>query len=121
MTLDFPKGGSGEIVHALVRGVTKTGGGRVLTRHHVEEVIVEGGAAVGVRVRDLRGKAIKTILAKRAVVSNIDMWNTRQLVKEGGSDAFDVMMSDMLKTTPKLASFIHYQRKPQLTSLHSGL
>lgn len=112
MTLDFPKGGSGEIVHALVRGVTKTGGGRVLTRHHVEEVIVEGGAAVGVRVRDLRGKAIKTILAKRAVVSNIDMWNTRQLVKEGGSDAFDVMMSDMLKTTPKLASFIH---------LHAGI
>ena len=49
-------GGSEAIVSALVRGVEKYGG-RVLLRSHVDEVLVEGGRAVGVRLRQRGGSA----------------------------------------------------------------
>jgi phytoene dehydrogenase-like protein len=42
VTLDFPKGGSGGIVNALVRGVTKHGS-KVCVNCHVEEILVENG------------------------------------------------------------------------------
>ena len=111
VTLDFPKGGSGAIIDALVRGLKKKGGKLVL-RSHVEEVLVENGQAVGVRVRDPRGGEAREVKATKAVVSNADMWNTRKLVAEGACSSFDDSMASMLRTTPKLASFIH---------LHAGI
>ena len=48
--LEFPKGGSQAIVDALARGTAKHGG-RVHTRSHVEEIVLEGGRAAGVRLR----------------------------------------------------------------------
>lgn len=53
------------------RGVKKNGG-RVLLNAHVEGIELEGGRAVGVR---LRGGA--RICARRAVVSNASMWDTQ--------------------------------------------
>ena len=49
--MDFPKGGSGALVAALERGVVKNGNGNVIRRATVEEIIVEDGKAVGVRVK----------------------------------------------------------------------
>lgn len=49
-TIDFPLGGTASVVQALVRGLEKNGG-RLLLRSHVEEVVIEGGKAVGVRLR----------------------------------------------------------------------
>lgn len=40
--LDYPVGGSGAVVAALVRAVTKGGRGTVHLSHHVEEICVEG-------------------------------------------------------------------------------
>ena len=75
VTLDFPKGGSGAIIDALVRGVTKYPNCQVITRKHVTKVLInnENGEACGVEYRDERGtqKSISTIHAKVAVVSNI--------------------------------------------------
>jgi phytoene dehydrogenase-like protein len=49
--MDFPKGGSGQIAAALARGVTKHAGCSVRTSCSVEEILVEEGRAVGVRLK----------------------------------------------------------------------
>ncbi|MEW5302257.1 MAG: hypothetical protein WDW36_005059 [Sanguina aurantia] len=54
--IEYPMGGSASIVGALVRGIEKHGG-RVVLRAHVEEVVVEGGRAVGVRLRGGAGSS----------------------------------------------------------------
>eukprot|EP00238_Polyblepharides_amylifera_P011578 CAMPEP_0196581954 /NCGR_PEP_ID=MMETSP1081-20130531/36644_1 /TAXON_ID=36882 /ORGANISM="Pyramimonas amylifera, Strain CCMP720" /LENGTH=517 /DNA_ID=CAMNT_0041902375 /DNA_START=202 /DNA_END=1755 /DNA_ORIENTATION=+ len=75
--LEFPIGGSQAIVNALVRGLTKNGG-KLRLGSHVEEVLVEGGRAVGV---SLRGGA--QILASDAVISTATVWDTMRLLPEG--------------------------------------
>jgi phytoene dehydrogenase-like protein len=106
VTLDFPKGGSGAIIDALIRGLRKTGG-KIVFQSHVEQVIVENGEAVGVVVRDQRSKQTSSYRASKAVVSNIDAYHTRKIVPSGASKDFDDAMMVMTKSTPKLASFIH--------------
>lgn len=49
--LEFPKGGSGAIVEALVRGLEKNGG-RLELNAHASEILVEGERAVGIRLRN---------------------------------------------------------------------
>ena len=46
----FPVGGASQIAKRAVEGI-EAKGGRVLTRARVEEILVEGGRAMGVRVR----------------------------------------------------------------------
>ena len=82
--MDFPKGGSGAIADALARGVTKHAGSSVTTSASVEEVLVEDGRAVGVRL-----KGGRTIRARKAVVSNADLHNTFKLVPEGKHAGLD--------------------------------
>ena len=72
-------GGSGAVVDALVRAVTKTGTGRVFLNAHVQNIVVEGGRAVGVRMR--RGGHV--VKARRAVISNASVWDTTKLLPEG--------------------------------------
>lgn len=72
--LDYPIGGSGAVVEALCRGITKFGG-QVRTGAHVSRLLVEGGRAVGV---ELRGGEV--LRAGRAVVSNADAWATVGLI-----------------------------------------
>ncbi|GAB4543628.1 MAG: NAD(P)/FAD-dependent oxidoreductase [Pleurocapsa sp.] len=62
-----PQGGTGALTQALVKLVTAKGG-KILTEQMVKEVIIEDSRAVGVRVA--RGKEY---LAKKAVISNIDV------------------------------------------------
>ena len=44
-TIDYPLGGTSSIVDALRRGIEKNGG-KIMLRSHVEEILVEGAAAV---------------------------------------------------------------------------
>ena len=74
-TLDYPKGGSGAVVDALVRGLEKHGG-TLRTGCHVEEILMENGRAEGVRRAAARWRAA------RGVVSNADVWATVQLLPE---------------------------------------
>lgn len=46
-TLEFPKGGSQALVGALVKGV-QNNGGKIILKAHVDEILIEGGKAVGV-------------------------------------------------------------------------
>ena len=75
--LDYPKGGSKGLIDALARGVTKHEGCDVQISSSVEEVLVEDGKAVGVKL----AKSGRIIRAKQAVVSNADLKMTYDLVK----------------------------------------
>ena len=48
--LEYPLGGSGAIIDALVRGIEKFGG-RLALNSHVEKILIENGRAVGVKLR----------------------------------------------------------------------
>ena len=100
--LEFPMGGSGALVDALVRGVEKFGGELVLGTH-VEEIIVEGEGkakrATGVRTRD--GKVYK---AKRAVISNATLWDTVPMLPP---DAMPREWIEAATSTAMCESFMH--------------
>ena len=74
--LDYPKGGSGAIIDALIRGLEKFGGS-IKLNSHVNEILMENGKASGVRLRN--GEKIH---AKTAVVSNASIWNTLGLLDQ---------------------------------------
>jgi phytoene dehydrogenase-like protein len=96
--LDYPMGGSGAIVDALVRGLTKRGG-EIIYNAHVEQVLVESNRAVGVRLRN--GKEIRV---NKAVVSNASIWDTLSLIPEG------VLPKSFIQervNTPECESFMH--------------
>ena len=100
--LEFPKGGSQALVDALARGVTKRGG-TILTKSHVEEVLLDesGQRAVGVR---LRGG--DTIIASKGVISNASIWDTVKLFPSGANSSVDKMKVEAQKT-PACNSFMH--------------
>jgi phytoene dehydrogenase-like protein len=113
VTLDFPKGGSGAIVNALVRGVRKHSNGQVCVNSHVEEILVENNRAVGVKLASGR-----TIRAKQAVVSNADPYVTNKLLSKARAskqmsdkaiEYMDQMVSVKIEDggIPDLRSFIH--------------
>jgi phytoene dehydrogenase-like protein len=114
VTLDYPRGGSGAIVDALVRGVKKHGrGNNVCMNCHVDEILVENDKAVGVKLAS--GQVIR---AKQAVVSNADPYITNKLLskarEEGNLHEKAASYMDSLIDTnedtggvPDLKSFIH--------------
>jgi len=67
--MDCPVGGSKSIVDALVRGIEKHGG-EVFCKTDVEEIIIDDGKATGVRI-----KGGRIVQAKKAVVSNLSVWD----------------------------------------------
>ena len=50
----FPRGGSAQIARMIEKGIVGAGG-RILLAHEVDQILVEDGAAVGVRVTDHSG------------------------------------------------------------------
>lgn len=97
-SLEYPLNGSDEVVHALVRGMQKFGG-RLSLGSHVENIVVENGRAIGVKLRN--GQFIR---AKKAVVSNASMWDTLNLLPE---EALSKSYQDRIKMTPQCESFMH--------------
>jgi len=94
--LDYPKGGSGAIVDALVRGVRKHGSS-VCLNSHVDEIIVEDGKAVGVKLAS--GETVK---ANTAVVSNADPYITNKLL--GAARANEALSAEMEEHIDKMVS-----------------
>jgi len=89
--MDFPKGGSGEMAAALARGVTKHQGCSVRTSTPVEQILVEDGRACGVAL-----KGGRQLRARKAVVSNADLFNTFRLVPEGAHAGLDEERAQLL-------------------------
>ena len=122
VVLDFPKGGSGSIVDALVRGVRKKGN-QVCLNAPVEEILVEGDKVSGVKLAN--GKTIKV---KQAVVSNADPYITNKLLSKARSEGklhekAAEYMDSFVNTDPStggipdLKSFIHIHAGIDATGL----
>ncbi|HEY9600072.1 MAG TPA: NAD(P)/FAD-dependent oxidoreductase [Allocoleopsis sp.] len=67
--VEYPVGGSGAIVDALVRGF-KRWGGELRLNAHVEQILVEAGNVIGVRLQN------GEILNAPVVISNATIWDT---------------------------------------------
>jgi phytoene dehydrogenase-like protein len=98
VVLDYPVGGSGALVDALVRGLEQHGG-QLMLNAHVEQVLVENDRTVGVRLRS--GKQMRS---RRAVVSNASVWDTLKLLPEG---AVPKRFRAKREATPECDSFMH--------------
>lgn len=68
--MDCPVGGAKAIVDALVRGVEKHGGS-IFLNSHVDEILIQDGKATGIRLK----KGGRVVKAKKAVVSNLSVWD----------------------------------------------
>ncbi|CAN8241283.1 unnamed protein product [Cochlearia groenlandica] len=97
-TLEYPLDGSGAVVAALVRGLEKFGG-RLSLKSHVENIVIENGKAVGVKLKN--GQFVR---ARKAVVSNASMWDTVKLLPPG---SFPDSYVKGVDTTPQCESFMH--------------
>ena len=99
-TLDHPLGGGRAWIDALQRGITRRGG-RVQLRCPVEQVVVEGGRAAGVRLAGGRGM----VRARRAVISSASVWDTAARLLPPG--ALPAPAAAATAATPECGSFIH--------------
>lgn len=96
--IDYPVGGSGAIIQALVRGLEKWGG-QLRLNTHVEQIVVERGQVRGVRLR--RGEVLRSAI----VISNATLWDTcRHLLKP---EDLPASYRQTVLNTPAVASFMH--------------
>lgn len=88
--LDYPRGGLGEVVKALVLGVEQRSlkgnvetGSKVHLKRHVESIEFndEGNRAVGLNVRRKNGRGTVRVNAREGVICNAPIWSLRKLVK----------------------------------------
>ena len=85
--LDYPRGGLGEVVKALVKGVEQKSNdgsvsGSVHLRRHVESINFseDGSRATGLTVRKPNGEKI-TVKANDGIICNAPVWSLRNLIK----------------------------------------
>ena len=81
--LDYPKGGLGEVVNALVQGVEQSElGSKVNVRRRVESIVFneEGNRATGLNVLKNNGDKI-FVKAREGVICNAPIWSLRKLIK----------------------------------------
>jgi carotene isomerase len=96
--VEYPVGGSGAIVDALVRGL-KRWGGELRLNAHVEQILVEAGKVTGVRLH--KGEVLKAPV----VISNATIWDTyTKLLRE--EDLPHSYRKSTLET-PAVESFMH--------------
>ena len=110
--LEFPVGGSGALVDALVRGLKKFGGELQLGAH-VEKILVEDGRAAGVQLRN--GKKIH---AKKAVVTNATVWDTIPMLP---TEAVPEEWRKDWAERPQCESFVHLHLGIDATDLPDDL
>ena len=96
--VDYPIGGGGAIVDALVRGLQRWGG-ELRLGTHVQQILVARNRAIGVRLRN--GETLRAPV----VISNASIWDTySQLL--GPQDLPAAYRQTALKT-PAVDSFMH--------------
>lgn len=96
--VDYPVGGSEAIVNALVQGLKKWGG-QLHLGTHVEQILVEQGRAVGVRLRQ------GTTIAAPVVISNATLWDTYTHLLPPTDLPTDFRQEAL--ATPAVDSFMH--------------
>lgn len=97
-----PIGGTEQIGKTLVRGLKKFGG-KLQMNAHVDEILVENGRAVGVRLKN--GKVVK---ARKAVVSNATPFNTVKMLGDSPDLPDGVRQwRDILGKLPRHGAIMH--------------
>ncbi|MGK7910056.1 MAG: phytoene desaturase family protein [Synechococcus sp.] len=96
--IDYPVGGSGSIVAALVRGLEKYGG-MVRLRSHVSKILIDNGQAMGV---ELTGG--ERVIAD-VVISNATLWDTAQHLID--PQHLPARERTLAETTDAVPSFMH--------------
>ncbi|PSB45375.1 all-trans-retinol 13,14-reductase [Cyanosarcina cf. burmensis CCALA 770] len=96
--VEYPIGGSGAIVDALVRGL-KRWGGELRLGCHVEQILVESGRVTGVRLR--KGE----ILHAPIVISNASIWDTYGKLLQ--PEDLPASYRQTALATPAVDSFMH--------------
>ena len=77
--LDYPKGGLGEVIQALVRGVEQgDNGSKVHLKRHVETIDFSPD---GTKVEGLTLKGGEKIMAKEGIICNAPVWSLRHLIQ----------------------------------------
>jgi len=96
--VDYPVGGSEALVNALVRGLKKWGG-ELRLGTPVDQILVEQGRVVGVKLRS--GETI----AAATVISNATLWDTYQHLLQ--PDDLPPPFRETALATPAVNSFMH--------------
>lgn len=96
--IDYPIGGSGAIVQALVRGLKKWGGSLRLGAH-VEKILVNSGKVQGVRLRS--GEVLNAAI----VISNATLWDTYTTLLDPTD--LPAAYRQQALNTPLVDSFMH--------------
>lgn len=79
-SLDYPKGGFGKVVDALVRGVQQgRQGSKVHLRQHVDSIDCNEG---GSRISGITLKSGKQIKTRDGVICNVPVWSLRNLIND---------------------------------------
>lgn len=86
-------------MHVICRRGLKKHGGRLMLNSHVDDILIEGGKAKGVK---LRGGGV--VRARKAVVSNASVWDTMKLLPTG---AVPAQYKQQSQQTPACPSFMH--------------
>lgn len=96
--IDYPIGGSGALVEALVRGLKKWGG-QLRLGTHVEQIITNNKRACGVRLKN--GQQISASI----VISNATIWDTYTHLLSPDDLPIDYRAQKL--DTPAVDSFMH--------------
>jgi carotene isomerase len=97
-SVEYPVGGSGAIVKALVRGLERWGG-QLLLGCHVEQILVNSGKVFGVQLTN--GEILKAPI----VISNASIWDT--YTKLLHPDDLPPSYRKVALDTPVVDSFMH--------------
>ncbi len=96
--IEYPVGGSGAIVDALVRGLQRWGG-KLRLGTPVEQILVESGRATGVRLQN--GEIIRAPIT----ISNATIWDT--YTKLLSPEDLPKNYRQIALSTPAVESFMH--------------
>lgn len=108
--VEYPVGGSGALVKALVRGLERWGG-KLRLGCHVEQILVESGQVVGVRLQN--GEVLKAPV----VISNASIWDTyNNLLRP---EDLPASYRQAALDTPAVASFMHLHLGIRATGLEN--
>jgi carotene isomerase len=96
--VEYPLGGSRAIIEALVRGLERWGG-KLRLGCHVEQILVESGQAVGVKLQS--GETLKAPV----VISNASLWDTYTTLLQ--PEHLPASYRQAALNTPAVESFMH--------------
>lgn len=111
VVLDYPQGGGGALIGALVRGL-KRHGGQLRLNAPVQQILVKHQRAVGVQLQ-----TGEQLTARHAVVSNASSWDTLKLLPETALSTFPQKRQHL----PACPSFMHLHLGIDATGLPPDL